>query len=260
MCFVAAPGVTAQSSDPAAEFRALEAAYDGKIKIHYTADRSLLPKSWTRSAIDGRITAIDRAELQRFPILLRQALGRYPKKVITKNLKRVVILESISFYGLEYGATYSTDTVYLSSKGKTLGYTDRYLIDGFHHEFSSILFRNYRFPTRRWEMCNPERFKYSGSGVAALKNGQTSLEGSDELYQKGFLAGYSISALEEDYNVYSGIAFSQPERLRRLIRDYPKVREKFLVWLDFYRSIDPFFTQARVLNPPGDVASARAGS
>ena len=260
LVFLVPSAWSTRSGSPGEEFRVLEAEYEKKIRIHFTADEDLLPKSWRRVTINGKITGISDAELRRFPQLLRKALSRYPKSVITKNLKRIVLLESISFYGLEYGATYSTDTIYLSSKGRDLGYTDRYLIDGFHHEFSSILFRNYRFPSRRWEMCNPSHFSYTGSGVDALRHGQTSLEGSEDLYWDGFLAGYSVSALEEDYNVYSGIAFSQPERLRQLIREYPRVREKFFVWLEFYRSIDPYFTQARVLEPPGAIATIRVGS
>ena len=241
-----------------AQLRAIEEEFGRKLKIEYRNAENHLPKEWRRAAISARLTPISESELRRFPALLREALSRYPKEVITRNLRKIVLSDSISFYGLEYGATYSSDTVFLSSKGRDLGYTDRYLIEGFHHEFSSILFKNYRFAEKNWGYLNPKGFEYSGSGVHALKKLETSsLEGNAELYRKGFLAPYAVSALEEDFNVYSGIALSQPQRLSELMRRYPMVRKKFYAWLDFYRSVHPRFDERWVLNYRSAMASMK---
>jgi hypothetical protein len=41
--------------------------------------------------------------------------------------------------------------------------------------------------------------------------------------------------------------FTYPEKFKKIINEYPRVRGKFKVWLDFYQKIDPIFTEAYLL-------------
>jgi hypothetical protein len=41
--------------------------------------------------------------------------------------------------------------------------------------------------------------------------------------------------------------FTYPEKFKTIMNQYPRVRGKFLVWLDFYQMIDPIFTEAYLL-------------
>ena len=251
-----APRKPAKPRDPkvVAEFRALEKEWDGALKFVYDNGIDHIPEDWQEEGIDANVTDISDEELRRFPSLLREALERYPEAVIKKNLRTVVLFESIEFFGLGYGATYSDDTVFLSSEGKAEGFSDTYLIKGFHHEFSSILFHNYKFPKERWEKVNPPGFEYSGSGAAAIRSGETDMVGGPKYYRDGLLTEYAKSALEEDFNVFSETVIYEPKRVKRLILVYPRLAKKFDIWAEFYQSIDPSFTRENILNGASEKA------
>ena len=38
--------------------------------------------------------------------------------------------------------------------------------------------------------------------------------------------------------------FTYPEKFKKIMNQYPRVRAKFQVWLDYYHKIDPIFTEA----------------
>ncbi len=72
----------------------------------------------------------------------------------------------MKFYDVPYGGTNSTDAVYLVNRGAPLGYTDKYLEQTFHHEFSSILFRNFPalLDTGLWKGANQINYIYNDPG------------------------------------------------------------------------------------------------
>jgi len=63
--------------------------------------------------------------------------------MLAANLKAVYFLKEMAFFNTPFGGTNSADNLYLTSNGITLGYTNDYIEQTFHHEFSSILFRNH---------------------------------------------------------------------------------------------------------------------
>lgn len=219
----------------------LESKY--KIKIYYKSFKEVIPKEWTSNPINANLTKISNKELKRFPRLLKEVLYKYPHAVILKNLKGVCLAKKMTFYGTQFGATNSIDIIYLTSGGENNGYTNQYLYEAFHHEFSSILLRNYNFPRNKWLSCNPKDFKYKGGGVQAIKKNIASQKGTKSLYKKGFLAQYSLSDFEEDFNLYSEMIFVQPKIFKSLSKEYKAIDEKFKIWLSFYQSIDKSFTQ-----------------
>ena len=44
-------------------------------------------------------------------------------------------------------------------------------------------------------------------------------------------------------NEYSAMIFTDPEKFKPIMARHPRVRGKFLVWLEFYQEIDPIFTE-----------------
>lgn len=231
-------------------FNTIENKYG--IEILVSGDPGFFPSEWLLPPISARSSELSQKQAKRFSSLLEKALLRYPFKVISENLNGIALSKSLSFYDVKYGGTNSTSTVYLSSKGKKFGYSDSYLISIFHHEFSSILLRNYSFPREKWLSSNPADFEYKyenygrNAGVEAIKHEKELLNGSEELYQKGFLTQYSVSGFEEDFNMYSATILTKPEEFKAQMNKYEAIKRKFNIWLDFYNSIDDSFTDVSI--------------
>jgi len=71
----------------------------------------------------------------------------------------------------------------------------------------------------------------------------TSLVGTEADYEKGFMNSYGQTNFENDFNEYAAMVFAYPEKFKQIMNQYPRVRCKFLVFLDFYQKIDPIFTE-----------------
>ena len=241
------------NSRESAAFAPLREEYG--IDVCFIVSFGFFPTEWRQPPINARATPISRSELQRFPTLLRLSLAKYPKVVISKHLTAICLAKEMYFYDTPYGGTNSGDVVYLCSEGEEQGYTDDYLINSFHHEFSSILMRSHPFPSRQWRACNAPGFKYTGSdpdsaGRTAITQNKADLAGSEELYRAGFLSQYSTADIEEDFNMFSGLLLSRPRETRTLIQQYPRLKKKYEVWLAFYRSINNQMTETFLLQKP----------
>lgn len=231
-------------------FNTIENKYG--IEVLISDDPGFFPREWLLPPISAKSSKLSQKQAKRFSGLLEKALSRYPFKVISENLNTIGLSKSLSFYDVGYGGTNSTSMVYLSSKGKKFGYSDDYLISIFHHEFSSILLRNHAFPKKKWLSNNPTDFEYKyenygrKAGVEAIKHEKELLNGSDELYQKGFLTQYSVSDFEEDFNMYSATILTNPNEFKAQMNKYEAIKRKFNIWLDFYNSIDDSFTDTSI--------------
>jgi hypothetical protein len=119
-------------------------------------------------------------------------------------------------------------------------------ISTFHHEFSSLLLSGHSFYLNPWTNLNPYNFKYifdkSKETLELYK--EVSLNSSDEDYEKGYMNSYGQTSFENDFNEYSAMILTCPSKLEKIMRKYPRVRAKFLVWQEFYQKIDPIFTEA----------------
>src|SRR5205085_6021762 len=99
------------------------------------------------------------------------------------------------------------NAVYITNQGRRAGYTDEYLEQTFHHEFSSILFRNYidKFDTLSWKEANAPDFNYNDpeNGVGAIRDNRSS-QALDTLFcKKGLLTEYAGSGIENDVNTFA---------------------------------------------------------
>jgi hypothetical protein len=196
-----------------------------------------------------RVKRIDDAILQRFPSILDKAFRKYPAWIIRKNLSAVYLAKEIWDSGIYFEGTYdqSRRIVYLINDGKG---DDGPIIHAFHHEFSSILLKSNIFFLSQWYENIPEGFKYRMEFYDTLKElvAGTSLIGKPDDYEKGFLNTYGQTSFENDFNEYSGYIFARPDDFKQIMDRYPRVRAKFLAWLDFYHEIDPIFTEDYFFN------------
>jgi hypothetical protein len=211
---------------------------DYGVRIHYRYDPTeYFSKSWLEAPRSAKGSQLGLDEVERFIPVINEFLKRNPKAVLKKNLHDIYLTETLEFYGKPFGATNSARAIYIHSAGESRGFTNEFLQEGLHHEFSSILMRNYPFPTDKWNWINPAEFSYGHSGVEVI--GQKALHGqTDALLSQGFVEKYCQSSMENDFNVVSAWLFVDPEKLKGWADKYEKVAAKRKLAIDFYQSID----------------------
>ncbi|MFZ6010429.1 MAG: hypothetical protein ACOYXT_08760 [Bacteroidota bacterium] len=213
--------------------------------IILTIDDDTFPSSWLSGEINGKASPLDSGEFERSRRIIVKALSKYPPAVIQKHLKKVHVVKHLEFYGQSYGGTNSTDAVYITNKGAAMGYTDFWIEQTFHQEFSSILFRNYSFlfDRKKWTSCNKD-ILYGTSGVDALKQGKTSLSFDLELNKKGILSEYGTASIEEDFNTFAENLFLSSTGFWEIVRTQKRIKKKAEQVMEFYRAIDNKFSEA----------------
>jgi hypothetical protein len=61
------------------------------------------------------------------------------------------------------------------------------------------------------------------------------------------MRAYGQTDFENDFNEYSGMIFTYPQKFKKIMKQYPRVRGKLKVWLELYQKIDPIFTEKYLL-------------
>ncbi len=215
------------------------------LSVRYDVGEGFFPPEWMEAPISARADSIPENEITRTLSLVTEALRLYPDTIVKKHLRAIHLCGGLAFYGLNFGATSTDDCIYLCNAGTVNGYTDRYILRAFHHEFAHILYAKHEFPAEEWSACNPPGFAYTGGddgGVQAIRRGADSLAGNDRLYRMGFLAEYATSSPEEDFCVYSEMILGAGDEFARIMNRHNAVKRKYAIWRRYYLSIDPAFT------------------
>lgn len=182
------------------------------------------------------VSKVAKANRTAYLTALRPALEAYSLEFLKRNLKRIAIYERMTIDGVPYGGTYDAIRKVVYLQGKLIGRKTA----GFHHEFSSILLANYGllFPAAEWRAANPEGFDYLAkrAGAEALAR-NSDVEGGPGVYEKGFIAGYGMTRLEEDVNTYFQVLMADPARLGLLSAAYPAIDRKTALLKSFLRAI-----------------------
>lgn len=182
--------------------------------------------------------------------IISNALLKYPNELITKNLKSVYVLSSLGFRGVLASGTNSDDTVYVVCGTPDQGYSDEYVEQTFHHEFSSILLRNYPyfFSTIKWQSINPKSFSYLDSGVSAILANKGSQNYEVKLNSDGFLCDYSTSTLENDFNMIAESLFEPTPQFWLAVDKNQKIRDKVNLVIHFYNQLSSQFNEGYFRN------------
>jgi hypothetical protein len=214
--------------------------------IIFIADGNIFPSSWYGSGIDAKAESLSAGEVERSKSIMITALDKYPTLLLKNNLKNVYVLKSMSFYGVNYGGTNSPpDIVYVVNDGVSMGWTDIYIEETFHHEFSSVLKYNYGFDETAWRQVNPAGFVYfdeATGGAGAIKAGKASKTFDSKEHKIGFLYEYAESTLENDLNSFAENIFMGEESFFDIVESYDKLEMKLDLIVAFYNSLDPMFT------------------
>lgn len=191
-----------------------------RVVFDYSAD--IFPDDWRNERIDAQGQQIAVEEIARSKQVAVKALNKYSTRLLANNLKGLYFLKSMKFFGVSFGGTNSLDRLYVTNNGVALGYTDTYIEQTFHHEFSSILFRNYEkiFDSVAWKKANDPTFDYNDpeSGVGAIRTGRSSQVLDTSLTKYGFLTEYSMSSLENDLNTMAQNLFMPDKNFWRIVR------------------------------------------
>lgn len=217
---------------------------DFGVEISFSSDSKIFPDSWLTKEINGKATPVDTSEFVRSKAVIIKALNKYPPELIRRHLTKVYIVGYLEFYGQSYGGTNSTSVVYISNRGVDLGYSDFWLEQAFHSEFSSILFRNYSFlfDKKKWISCNKD-IRYGKSGTQALKQGKASLEFDLELNRRGILAQYGAASIEEDFNLFAENLLLSKLGFWEIVKTQKRILKKTKQVIEFYNHIDSRFNE-----------------
>ncbi|MCB1193873.1 MAG: hypothetical protein H7A23_09935 [Leptospiraceae bacterium] len=214
------------------------------IPIKWAPDSYMFPDSWNQHPIHASAKPLKKNRVKHHLKIIKVAMNKYPRELLRKHLRKIYLLDSIHFYGLRYGGTNSTDTLYLTNNGAKEGYTDKYLEGAFHHELSSILLRENEnlLNSRYWHLSNPPDFHYGEGGAAALKNGKSGLKLEEKYFKMGLLCEYSMASIEEDFNVYAQELFTD-NNIFNIAGKHPRVRNKLSIMINFYNKLDSRYTE-----------------
>lgn len=218
-----------------------------KVNISFDYRSEIFPESWRISPISAKADAINAAEIERSKSVTSRALLKYPVSMLSDNIRTIYWLRSMSFYDVGYGGTNSNEALYLTNDGIALGYTDKYLEQTFHHEFSSILLRNYfsQFDTTAWKAANLSPFNYNDpeDGVGAIRNNASSQELDTLICKRGMLTQYALSSIENDVNTFAQNMFCPSPGFWKIVDTFPRIRKKTSLLIAFYGKINALFTE-----------------
>lgn len=215
-----------------------------QIPVLFSVHENSFPNDWKGGDIKAQGKDLDSTEMKRSREIIQKALAKYPPEVLAANLREVYVLHSITFYEVEYGGTNSTDVVYLSNKGEENGYDNLFLEKTFHHEFSSVLLRNYSelIDQKAWEGLNDFEYFDESGGVNSIKNETDGLEYDREYLEAGFLYQYAASCFENDLNSIAENIFCPTEEYLGFLKKYPGIRKKHDLFIAFYAAVDAAFS------------------
>lgn len=230
------------------ELEAQVSFYDQRsgVEVAFPSKTNIFPRQWSGKKVSPAICPLASGEISRIEDLLSQAFLKYPLEMLNAYLDRVYVVKSMIFYGLPYGGTNYQHTVYLSDDTENPWFTDEYIEQVFHHEFSSILLRDFSsyFNKAGWLSLNPSAFRYGRGGADAISKGLASMVLDPALIELGFLSQYSTASLEEDINVFAQYLFNGGREFWRAVELNDIIREKTRILISFYHKINPVFTEA----------------
>lgn len=223
-----------------------------KIRIQFEYSSSIFPESWQEPPVNAWGDTISASEITRSKTIMIKALNKYPDAVLTENLNTVYFLKKMKYFGVPYGGTNSYNAVYIANDGTGSGYSDLYIEQTFHHEFSSILFRKYAafLNTDDWKSANLSGFDYNDpeNGVGSIRKNESSQDIDTFFCKQGFLTQYALSSMENDINTIAQNLFSPSQGFWRIVNDYPLIEKKVKLLIAFYNKISPLFTEVYFRN------------
>lgn len=215
---------------------------ESPIRMVTSSDQGIFPKRWRSAPTNAQAERLPVSEFARSNYILNKVLEMYPTSFLKRNLGVIYVLNSIEFHGISISGTISGRNVYIAYPG----IADILVELTFHHEFSHILFNNFRnyFDRESWEKANPNSFQYGKGGLAFIKQNRPSNLFDATLHEEGFLNEYSRSSLDEDFSSIAAHLFLGSVRFWKIVSQYPRIKEKTDLVVAFYHNIDSEFDES----------------
>jgi len=195
---------------------------------------------WSAFGVKPIAVPIASNEKERVISILIEELNKYPQELLKKDLKEIMLGTSLTIYNIEYGATNIDNRIYITSRGKLSGYSDKYLRKTLHHELSSILIRNNIFPFDAWKDLLPKTSKSEGNlirEVKAIKKGWVENNYTSSDLDDGFVSRYGRSSIENDINTYAENLMTGKVWLVKQAKKHSVIKKKLLIIDEFYRGL-----------------------
>ena len=187
-----------------------------------------------------RLCQVVGGELQSLP----DAVANVLKKIIfTKVFRSGDVIAAGTYDASEHSITIG------SEDGDDDFYSDLFIRGTFHHELSSFIVHSSVFDVKTWRDLEPSGFEYPSAKdffyTSKYLAGYIKIEPAEFYYQQGLVSDYGTTGVENDFNEYARLVFTEPARMTALIDQYPQIKKKYLyfkqVYLDFDKGFQPFF-------------------
>ena len=208
------------------------------IQFKFEEEEQTFPENWYSEEINAHTTSLPNSEKKRSIAVLFAALDKYPLRIIQGHLIEIYVFGVLEFFQEGYAGTYSDQTLYMSNNGVNEGFTDGFIEQTFHHEFSSMLW--YAHPelldTIAWKKLN--KLNYGDGGIQALIDDNDSQTFDAYYNERGFLFQYASSDLENDINSFAENLFAPTLEFRNALKKHPVLRKKMALLIAFYTALD----------------------
>lgn len=145
-------------------------------------------------------------------------IKKYPKGFFTSLCSAIFLCDTLLMEGVKAGGTFGPKWIILAAgeamSDASVQATARL---GLHHEFSSLIFRGDIPLQAAWARQMPSGWTPALSAAVALAS---DVHAQLEL-KKGILTVYGGTSIENDFNTYAEVLFTEPAKLRSLCETYP---------------------------------------
>lgn len=220
-------------ADLEAEIADLESRFG--ITVSFALGEEALPDAWRSPPLSAEASPATESCMSQWILLVKRELGRYRAPVIRSQVSNLHFFRDLTINGITYGGTTFEDELFLTLDCNG-NYTESYIAKLIHHELSSVFMHASNFDTSAWSDLNPPDFEYmqSQKAIMASIDEDTEMTGSEYLFGQGLLADYSRTGVENDFNLYAEVALTEPGRLKELAEQYPRIRHKTAMLMEFY--------------------------
>ncbi len=239
LCQACKHGGGGGASYPTGVWTEKKAELESRFGVPIFLDNVRFPSHW--SANNPEYTPVPDEKRYYAMLQLEIDLSKYSHGFLKKFCSGVFIVNSLKFDGQPYGGTNDSTNKWVYLILSTVGDEGHLDAVGFHHEFSSILYKRNKsiFPESAWRSANPSDFNYvfemsSSRNIASRK---TNTRGNSSTYSRGFICEYGELTLEDDINTFSQYLVGKPDKLAKISDEYSKIQRKTEILNQFFKAI-----------------------
>lgn len=203
------------------------------LSLRYGTNAKVIPELWTLPPVNGSAVDMQIEITCEYLVILDRELAKYPAGLLAHAISTISLHESLSFYDVPYAGTVLNDTVFLTGQSPL---DDTFIAQLIHHELSSIFFHKFSFPRERWVAELPFGFEYFVDDATVLHflRHENQIRASEELLRSGFVSNYGRTNLENDFNTFAELYFTDAQHLTSLAENYPRIAAKLAILTDFF--------------------------